>query len=71
MTRVLDLLKQIEADPAHTSHLDEHVLDRFGSPMGQDGTATLTAHGNQTEVVVEVAQGADGDGQPIRIRSGT
>ena len=38
---------------------------------GQDGTATLTAHGNQTEVVVEVAPGAAGVEQPIHIHGGT
>ncbi|NCG21918.1 MAG: enterochelin esterase [Rhodobacterales bacterium] len=50
MTRVLDLLKQIEADPAHTIHLVEHFLERFGSPMVQDGTATFFLRGPYDEV---------------------
>ena len=38
---------------------------------GQSGTATLTAKGEQTEVVVSVSPGAAGIAQPIHIHAGT
>ncbi len=52
MTRVLDLLKKIESDPAHTIHLVEHFLGRFGSPVVQDGSATFFLRGPYEEVVL-------------------
>ena len=38
---------------------------------GQDGTATLTAVGNQTQVVVQIRPGASGVSQPIHIHDGS
>ena len=38
---------------------------------GQSGKATLTARGDRTEVVIEIAAGAAGVAQPIHIHSGT
>lgn len=52
MTRVLDLLKKIEDDPAHTMHLVDHFLARFGSPVVQNGTATFFLRGPFDEVTL-------------------
>lgn len=52
MTRVLDLLRQIEADPAHSVHLVDHFLERFGSPVVQDGTATFFLRGAYESVAL-------------------
>ncbi len=41
------------------------------SASGQSGTATLTAMGDKTEVVISVTPGAVGVAQPIHIHSGT
>ena len=38
---------------------------------GQNGTATLTTRGDETEVVIDIAVGAAGVAQPIHIHEGT
>lgn len=50
MSQVLDLLRQIESDPAHTTHLVEVFLQRFGSPVVREGTATFFVRGDWDEV---------------------
>ena len=64
--------------PAATAHVPASDSDASVTitltalnDSGQDGTATLTARGSQTEVVVDIAPGAAGVAQPIHIHDGT
>lgn len=45
MTRILDLLDRIEDDPGHAAHLVDVFLQRFGSPVVEDGQATFFVKG--------------------------
>jgi len=52
MTHVLNLLKQIDADPSSTVQLVERFLGHHGSPVVQDGTATFFLRGPYDHVVL-------------------
>ena len=52
MTGVLELLRAIEARPADSDKLVDHFLDRFGSPVVHDGTATFFLRGNYDSVAL-------------------